>query len=190
MTGPFTVADLETLTEVVAGRWEAGADGDWSAPAGTLEWDCRRTAIHAADATLAPAFFLASRRTDTYPDGGWVLPDDASPEAMIDGIRTAGRVLAAVAAHTDPSTEAIIWRRPTVTVRPPSDFPARGAFELALHGHDVCAGLGLDLDPPRPVIGRLLDHSREWPHWSSPGWSPPVATDDPWHDLLRASGRQ
>jgi hypothetical protein len=56
----------------------------------------------------------------------------------------------------------------------------------------VCAGLGVPLRPPPDGIARLVEHSRAWPHWSSPGWRPvpePTPGDDPWAALLAASGR-
>ena len=44
-------------------------------------------------------------------------------------------------------------------------------------------------DPPPGPCARLRDHTRGWPHWETPGWSPPPTTDDPWADLLVGSGR-
>ena len=52
----------------------------------------------------------------------------------------------------------------------------RGGLELALHGHDVCAGLGVPFDPPTDLCERLRAHTQDWPHWSSPGWSPLTMT--------------
>jgi hypothetical protein len=66
----FSVDDLGLLSDLVAGSWSAAADRDWSMPAGTLEWSCLHTADHAVDCAYAPAFFLASRRLDRYPDAG------------------------------------------------------------------------------------------------------------------------
>ncbi len=63
----FTADDLEELSALVADTWTSAADRDWSAQAGTVEWSCTATADHAVDCVYAPAFFLASRRTDAYP---------------------------------------------------------------------------------------------------------------------------
>jgi hypothetical protein len=186
----FTVEDLEGLAGLVAGAWRVGLDRDWSVPAGTLEWTCARTADHTLDTVLAPALFLASRRTDDYPAGEpFTLGPDAGPQDLADGVETAARVLAAVVTATPDEVRAIIWRFPRVETRPPADFVPRGALELALHGHDVCAGLGVPFDPPTGLCERLRAHTREWPHWSSPGWRPLTMTGDPWDDLLRSSGR-
>lgn len=127
MPDPFSVADLEVLTDLVASAWNAGADRDWSAPAGTLEWSCTRTADHAVDTVLAPALFLASRRTDAYPDLGWIttMGPTATPARLVEGLHTASRVLAAVVTAADPGVRAVIWRRPHVATAPPDDFVPR-----------------------------------------------------------------
>jgi hypothetical protein len=61
---------------------------------------------------------------------------------------------------------------------------------MILHAQDVCAGLGVELTPPRDVCERLREHTRLWPHWTTPGWHQLDAFDDPWMDLLDASGRR
>jgi hypothetical protein len=188
--GAFTGDDLTALAALVAGAWREGADRDWSAPAGTLDWSCARTADHAVDTVLAPAFFLASRRRDDYPPYGVASAGpDATPAVLAEAVEAAARILAAVAATTDPAVRAIIWRRPQATTRGPEDFPARGALELILHGHDVCRGLGVAFDPPADLCDRLRHHTADWPHWASPGWRALTLDGDPWADLLRASGR-
>jgi hypothetical protein len=188
--GNFTGDDLTALAALVADAWRSGADHDWSAPAGTLEWSCARTADHTVDTVLAPAFFLASRRQDDYPGyGEFGVGPGASPDVLAEAVETAARILAAVAAATDPGVRAVIWRRPQVTTRGPDDFPPRGALELILHGHDVCSGLGVPFQPPAGLCDRLRHHTRDWPHWASPGWQALTLDGDPWADLLRASGR-
>ena len=66
----FDRADLETVTDLVADAWTAGADRDWSAQAGTVEWSCTRTADHAVDCVFAPAFFLAVAPDRCLPGRG------------------------------------------------------------------------------------------------------------------------
>lgn len=188
----FTREDLDAVTRLVADAWGSGVERDWSAPAGTLEWTCTRTADHTVDAVLAVAIFLASRKQDGYPDWGWgelTMGPSASPEHLIEALETVGRLLSGVIAIAEPGARAVIWRRPAVEVRGARDFAARGALEMLLHGHDVCAGLGVELAPPPDLCARLRDHTVTWPHWSSPGWAIPPVTDDAWTDLLRGSGR-
>ena len=187
----FTRADLETLTDVVADAWTAGADRDWSAQAGTVEWTCTKTADHAVDCVFAPAFFLASRRTDRYPDAGedFSVGPNATPSQLVEALQIASRVLAAVVADADPNVRAVIFRRPNVETAPPPDFLPRGALELILHAHDVCKGLDVEYEPPADLCERLIDHTAGFP-WAGIGWRHPSRlTADPWGELLRASGR-
>jgi hypothetical protein len=191
-SGPFTREDLERTTEFVSDRWRAGADRDWSVPAGTLDWSCAHTGNHAIDAVLAPAFFLASRKQDGYPEWDWSVPTmgEATPPALFaDALAAVGHVLSAVIAAAPPGTTAVIWRRPVPTARPAADFAARGALEMILHGHDVATGLDIEFEPPADLCQRLRDHTSTWIHWTAPGWSQPAVTDDPWGDLLRGAGR-
>jgi hypothetical protein len=186
----FSCADLERLSASVAAAWRRGADLDWSVAAGTLEWSCARTADHTVDTVLAPAFFLASRRTDGYPEGGWSPGVDAAPAQYIAGLEMATRITTAVVRDADAGVRAVLWRAPEVEVRGPEDFPPRAGVELALHGHDVCAGLGVAFEPPDDVCDRLRAHAARWPYWTSgPAWRPLAMTGDPWADLLRSSGR-
>jgi hypothetical protein len=61
---------------------------------------------------------------------------------------------------------------------------------LALHGHDVCSGLGVRLEPPADAIDRLRRHCADWPYWSSGApWRTPALSGEPWPDLLASSGR-
>jgi hypothetical protein len=181
---------MDELAGLVGAAWRGAAGRDWSAPAGTLEWTCTDTALHAVDTVVAPAFFLASRKRDGYPGFGVSRPGpDTGPAALAEALETASRVLVAVVTVAGPDARAAIWRRPAVEVRGPRDFVPRGALELALHAHDVGAGLGVPFVPPDGLADRLRRHTRDWPHWRSPGWAPLRLAGDPWADLLRASGR-
>jgi hypothetical protein len=173
---------------LVAAAWTEGADRDWSVPAGTLEWSCTRTADHAVDTVLAPAFFLASRKLDGYPAGQpFTLGESPTPEVLVEGLVTASRILSAVVTVAQPDARAVIWYRPEPEVRPRDDFVPRAGLELILHSHDVCAGLGVAFEPPADLCERLREHTRDWPMWQL--WSALPNTDDPWSDLLEASGR-
>jgi hypothetical protein len=187
----FTVDDLHRLSDLVAGVWTSAADRDWSVPAGTLEWSCTRTADHAVDCVYAPAFFLASRRTDGYPDAGddMTLGEDATPIRLVESLGIATRLLAAVVNDTDPNARAVIFQGPEVLVAEPAAFVPRGALELILHAHDVCTGLQVPFEPPVDLCERLREHTRPWPLWNLL-WNGLGRTDDPWSDLLVASGRQ
>jgi hypothetical protein len=186
----FTVDDLLELTDLVATAWDSASDHDWTVPAGTVEWSCLATADHAVDCVYAPTFFLASRRTDRYPEFGasMTLGDAATPARLVESLWIATRLLAGVVRDAAPETRAVIFRRPSVIVGAPADFVPRGALELGLHAHDVCAGLGVPFEPTAPLAHRLREHTRPWPMWTLV-WKPLGTTDDPWRDLLTASGR-
>ena len=186
----FAIADLYDLSELVAAAWTSSADRDWSARAGTLEWSCTATADHAVDCVYAPAFFLASRRQDAYPDAGrdLTMGDRADAARLVESLRIATRIVAGVVGDADPEVRAIIFRRPQALTGAPHDFPPRAALELILHAHDVCSGLGVPFEPSRDLCHRLREHTRPWPMWAT--WSVPLGTsDDAWGDLLAASGR-
>ncbi len=185
----FTVADLRALTDLVAATWLAEAHRDWSAPAGALEWSCIATADHAVDCVYAPAFFLASRRMDAYPEAGsdLTLGTRATPELLVDSLRLASRMLTAVVNDAGPDVRAIIFQRPAV-VGAPRDFAPRAALELILHARDVAIGLDVAFDPSADLCSRLREHTRRWPVWTAE-WRGLGRTDDPWADLLRGSGR-
>jgi len=190
----FTVDDLATLSAAVSAAWTAAADRDWSVPAGTLEWSCLRTADHAVDCVYAPALFLASRRVDDYPSVGvdLTLGGDATPALLVESLGIATRLLTGAVAEAggEPGVRAILFRRPSPTTGAPADFPPRAALELALHAHDVCDGLGVAFEPPADGARRLREHTRPWPLWESAWGGPPGRGDDPWRDLLTATGRR
>ena len=187
----FTIDDLHELSELVASTWTAAASLDWSVPAGTLEWSCARTADHAVDCVYAPAFFLASRKLDGYPDAGGDLTmgERATPERLVESLRIATRMLAGVVNDAGEDERAVIFRRPEIVTAGREDFPPRAAMELALHAHDVCTGLGVAFEPPADLAFRLREHTRPWPMWSGAGGWSLGRTDDPWGDLLAGSGR-
>ena len=186
----FTAADLVELSELVARTWMSTADADWSVPAGTLEWSCLATADHAVDCVYAPAFFLASRNTTTYPVAGSDLTrgDAATPELLVQSLEIATRMVTAVVATAEPHARAAIFLGPTLQVGAPADFLPRAASELILHAHDVCSGLGVPFEPPAGLCRRLREHTRPWPMWARE-WNGLPETDDPWGDLLTCSGR-
>lgn len=187
----FTVDDLYTLSSLVAAAWTTASDRDWSVKAETLEWSCTKTADHAVDCVDAPALFLASRRQDRYPEVGvdLTLGPNADPPRLVQSLEIATRILAAVVNDAGSDVRAVIFRRPEIITAAPHDFPPRAAMELILHAHDVCTGLQVPFEPPAALCYRLREHTRLWPMWTLT-WRSLGRTEDPWADLLTASGRQ
>jgi hypothetical protein len=187
MTDLFSVDDLYDVADCVADAWRGALDRDWSARAGVVDWSCAKAADHAVDTLLAPAFFLASRRTDAYPAGGWSPGEDAAPAAFADGVEMCARILGGVVSSTPDDVRALLIRHDGVIGRP-ADFAPRGGLELIIHARDVCTGLDVELDPPRDACEHLRRHVQHWPFWGG-YWEPLTMDGDPWIDLLRASGR-
>jgi hypothetical protein len=186
----FIADDLCVLSDLVGSTWLAAADRDWTVPAGTLEWTCLATADHAVDCVYAPAFFLASRLVDAYPEAGGDLTmgERATPALLVESLGIATRMLVAVVNDASDDVRAVIFRRPEMVTAPPADFLPRGAMELILHAHDVCSGLRVPFEPPADLCRRLCEHTRPWPMWTL-AWSGLADTGDPWGDLLSSSGR-
>ena len=183
--GPFTAADFAAVAELVLDAWASAVDRDWSVPAGTLDWSCFDTADHTIDCVFSYALFLASRKQDAYPTLGELhLEPGSTPADVVDGLRAVTTMLTAVILEAAPGTRAVIRRHPQIETGDPADFAARGAHELILHAHDVCTGLGVRFQPPADLCRRLWDHTAGWF-----GVEQPVATADPWSDLLARSGR-
>lgn len=178
MPGPFTVDDFDWLSRLVLDAWGSAVDGDWTVPAGALEWSCFKTADHTVDCVFSYAFFLASRKTDWYPNWGELHANEgATPADILDGLRAASELLRATILAAPAETQAIIALGPEPRTGDPQDFAARGGLELILHAHDVCSGLGVPFDPPRDLCERLLTHTGGQP------------AEDPWQALLDRSGR-
>jgi hypothetical protein len=187
----FSPADLLTLGAYVAARWTAGADRDWSVSAGTLDWSCTATADHAVDCVFAPATFLASRRTDRYPDMPiFTAGPDATVAQLVESLDVMCRILVDVVAGAPPDAPAVLFGGPQPVTGLPADFVPRAGLELILHAHDVCAGLGVPYEPDPSLCAHLRDHTAAWPMWEQAFGSPLPRTDDPWGDLLAGSGRQ
>jgi hypothetical protein len=186
----FTVDDLFALVDMVASSWLTAADRDWSVPAHTVEWSCLATADHAVDCVYAPAMFLASRRVDAYPEVGLnvQLGPAATPARLVESLGIAAQLLSGVVHDASDDVRAVIFRRPQVIVGAPRDFVPRAAVELILHAYDVAGGLGTAFEPAAEMCRRLREHTRSWPMWGV-HWKPLGESDDPWGDLLAASGR-
>jgi hypothetical protein len=181
---PFTADDFAQVGALALATWQTGVDRDWSVPAGTLEWSCRKTAEHVIDSALAPAFFLASRRLDAYPlfKVTEIHPSATIPD-LIDCLRAVVNVVWCVVVATDPDARAIIRRRPVPETAPAAAFAPRCGLELILHNFDIACGLGVAFDPPRDLCALLYAATFDYPREEI------TRTDDSWSDLLARCGR-
>jgi hypothetical protein len=173
-----TADDLDAAVSAVVAALRAGTDRDWSAPAGTLEWDCWHTAEHVGDCLLSYAGQLAVQPAARYVRFLASADKDASPAEVLEFAEAGGRILAATVRPAPAQARAY---HPT-GMADPEGFAAMGCVEALLHGHDIAEGLGLSLDPPsgicRGVLARLF-----------PQAAADLAGTDPWEALQWATGR-
>jgi len=148
----------------------------WALLAGDLEWTCRGTLDHVADALTYYAGNLATRTPVQRPrlrNG-----DSASTiDALLTAVETAATILATVATATPPDTRSF-HRAGMADV---SGFMAMGCAEILIHTDDIAAGL--HTTPPYrgdpELSARLVQ--RLFP------WAP--QHDDAWELLRWSMGR-
>ncbi|GAA4561264.1 maleylpyruvate isomerase N-terminal domain-containing protein [Planotetraspora kaengkrachanensis] len=173
-----TADDLDTaISHVVAALGPATGD-DWSVPAGTLDWDCRRTAEHIGDCLMSYAGQLVTRPAGRYVRFEATADEDASAAEVLEFAETGARILIAAVLTASPDARAY---HPT-GMADPEGFAAMGCVEALLHGQDIAHGLGVTYEPPLDVCARVL--ARMFPQ---------AAVDlegvDPWRALLFSTGR-
>lgn len=173
-----TADDLDAALTTVAGALGPAVGADWTVPAGPLDWDCRHTADHLGDTLLSYAAQLVARPADRYVRFMAAAERDATAAELLEFAATAGRILALVVRATSAHARAF---HPSGTADP-EGFVAMGCAELLLHGDDIARGLGLALDPPRPLCARVV--ARLFPDVAAG-----LADVDPWVALHWCTGR-
>jgi hypothetical protein len=174
-----TADDLDSALAAVAGALKPATDRDWSARAGTLEWDCWHTGEHVADVLMSYAAQLVARPSTRYVRFLANADADATPAEILEFALVGGGILASTVRTT--STEVRAYH-PT-GMADPEGFAAMGCAEALVHGQDITQGLGVNLDPPPDVCARVL--TRLFPETPSA-----LANHDPWTVLLWATGRR
>jgi hypothetical protein len=185
---PVTAADVTLAVQVVVAALGQAPAEAWGNQAGSLEWDCWETAEHILDDLFAYATQLAP----ATPEGGYVpiamtstrpggaesaihVDREKGPASLLQAVEACGALLVAMVTTTSPDTRA--WH-PYGTADP-EGFAAMGVAETLVHGHDAAQGLGVPLEPPAGLCGRVLN--RLFP--GAPADAPP------WAALLWATGR-
>ncbi|WGW11644.1 maleylpyruvate isomerase N-terminal domain-containing protein [Saxibacter everestensis] len=162
----------------------------WDEMAFRLTWTCRETVDHLSDDFAFYAMQLAGQTPPTNDylrviepaaerEGGPANVMRTEPTAGTAGIvqtldATAG-LLAAVVAVTPADKRGYHPRG----LADAGGFAAMGAIELVLHAHDILQTFDIPYSPAPTLTCGILD--RLLPAASR--------TDDPWADLLEASGR-
>lgn len=166
--------DVQDAAALCQSTLHTALDRDWSAPAGDLEWDCRRTLDHIVDSLTLYACYLASRATARMspPRNG---DPAATPAQLLVTVGAMADVLAEVGRAAPAGTRAFH----PAGMADVSGWMALGCEEILLHTDDIAQGLGLAFRPPDDLTARIL--TRLFP------WAP---TDiDPWDALRWAAGR-
>lgn len=117
----IAAADVDAAVDEMVGLLAPHADGDWSTPAGTLEWSCWATAAHVAHDLAAYAAQLAARATDGYLPFDLVAEAGATPRDVLSVVAASGRLLSAAGSALPAG------RRP-----PAPDAPAGDAAAVLL----------------------------------------------------------
>jgi hypothetical protein len=164
-------------------------DDAWGVPAAGLDWSCRETAGHILDDLGGYAMQLSGARghgTHYTPLTEFeIAPGRPAftfwPEvkggtrAIADCLDAVGGLLVAVVAGVP--ADRVGWHpygNPDRTA-----LAAMGIAELTLHTFDILSAHGIDYAPPSDAVAETLD--RIFPR--------AVRTDNPWTDLLTATGR-
>jgi hypothetical protein len=147
---------------------------DWEAPAGDLEWTCRRTLDHACDALLFYAGQIATRATGRVPRARSGAPD-ATPSDLLGILDTAAAVLCEVIRAMPADARAFH----PAGMADATGWVGMACTEVLIHSADVARGLDVPFAPPADLAAAVL--RRIFP-WVAP-------RDDPWATLLWAAGR-
>ncbi|MGY0003919.1 hypothetical protein [Micromonospora sp. I033] len=177
-TVAVTADDLDTALSSVVATLRPATGLDWSVRAGSLEWDCWHTAEHIGDCLISFAGQLVARPEKRFARFMASADKDASPEEVLEFAEAGGRILAATVRAARPDVRAYH----PMGHADPEGFAAMGCVETLLHGDDIAQGLGLAIDPPRDVCGRVLD--RLFPEAAQE-----LAGVDPWAALRWCTGR-
>jgi uncharacterized protein (TIGR03083 family) len=185
-----TSADLRAVADDLLPRLSTINDADWERPAHHLEWTCRETVAHLMDDFVYYAMQLSGQHPpqDRYVELDELPPKrEGAPSLLIRPSRASGT--AGIVQALDASAGLLV----AVTAAAPSGqrgfhpdgradgsgFAAMGVTEAVLHGWDILTAQARDYPADAEVCRRVLN--RLFPA--------AARTDDPWHDLLTATGR-
>lgn len=173
MSGDQVEAAVTSCTAAL----RAALDRDWEAvDAAGLDWSCRTTALHIAQALTKYAGQLATGARHRIPLN-LTLPEDTDNAGVLQVIEAAGALLAAAVRTAPPGVRA--FHPYPFGSADREGFAAMCVTEAMLHTHDITRGLGLPYEPPADLAESALA-------WLFPHVQPGPA---PWPTLLWATGR-
>ncbi|MFI7576879.1 maleylpyruvate isomerase N-terminal domain-containing protein [Micromonospora sp. NPDC049497] len=160
----MTGADVARAVAEMADVLGPHTDGDWSVPAGDLEWSCWTTAAHVAHDLMAYAGQITGRAESAYLPYDLVVSPTAAPAEVLRVVRACAGLLATAVDTASPEVRAWHWGPCD-----PGGFAAMGAAETVLHTYDITRGLRVPWTPPEDlsvaVLRRLFPDA---PHKSAP----------------------
>ena len=170
----LTPEDIHTAAAFCRTTLEPALDREWSVLAGDLEWDCRRTLDHVADALFFYAALLATRATERVPPPRNGDPS-ASPAQLLATVEAAAAILADVIRAAPSGTRAFH----PAGMADATGWLGMACEEILLHTDDIAQGLEIPFRPPDDRCLRIA--ARIFP------WAP--AGGDSWAALRWAAGR-
>ncbi|MEU4243263.1 DinB family protein [Actinoplanes sp. NPDC026619] len=191
MVAPIGIPD-STLVSAALEHARAGLrqipDDGWGRPADGLDWTCRETMAHILDDLGAYAMQLSGAHghegyaplmefslSPGRPPCMFWPEEEGGTRAVLDCLDAVGGLLVAVIASVPADRTG--WHPYGNPDR--SALAAMGIVELALHTRDILGAHHLDHRAPAPIVEPCLE--RIFAH--------ATRSDDPWHDLLAATGR-
>lgn len=189
MPDAVTPDDLQHAVRLALTTLRAADGADWSAKAGSLDWDCWETVEHLADdlfsyaAQLGPAAppldapvpLAWTERRAGGPANVIFADRRAGPAGLLQVLEACAALLTAVVRTTPPAARS----HHVFGVCDPEGFAAMGIVETLVHTHDLAQGLSLPWTPPADLCARVL--ARLFPDAPT--------TTAPWPTLLWSTGR-
>ncbi|MGW6689930.1 VOC family protein [Streptomyces sp. NPDC054961] len=186
---PVTADDVTTAVRLAVDTLEEFPAGNWTAPAGTLEWTCWETVEHLSDDLFAYAVQLGPRKPpldgpvpyrwaparEGGPSNAISADTAAGPSGLLRTLEASGALLAAMVRTASPDLRSYH----SYGISDPEGFAAMGIVETLVHTHDVAQGLSLSWAPPADLCDRVL--ARLFPE--------APADEDRWAVLLWSTGR-
>ncbi|WP_406864896.1 GNAT family N-acetyltransferase [Streptomyces sp. HUAS MG47] len=168
--------DIDAAVALTAAALRELTDRDWSVPAAGLDWTCYDTAVHIGGDFTAYAGQLTGRARDAYVPFEITADPGTTPEGLVRIVEATGGLLSAVV-RTAPE-DLTAWH--PFGSAGGDGFAAMGVLETLLHTYDILGALGVPgWQGSAPLAAKVLD--RLFPHTPR--------GDDPWLDLLWATGR-
>nr|WSX53821.1 VOC family protein [Streptomyces sp. NBC_00974] len=186
---PVTADDVTTAVRLAVDTLKEFPTGNWTAPAGTLEWTCWETVEHLSDDLFAYAVQLGPRKPaldgpvpyrwaparEGGPSNSIFADAAAGPAGLLQTLEASGALLSAMVRTASPDLRSYHSHG----ISDPEGFAAMGIVETLVHTHDVAEGLSRPWTPPADLCDRVL--ARLFPE---------APTDeDRWAILLWSTGR-